>query len=48
MHMADKSEQSRVKSHTEYTHTRFRCRRCGVTIPEEDVDDALCVNCRSD
>ncbi|SDX66470.1 hypothetical protein [Halobellus clavatus] len=44
--MAKKSAISSVQSHTEYTHGRFRCRRCGAVIPTDAVDGALCVDCQ--
>mgnify|MGYP006276243961 CR=1 FL=1 len=42
--MSSKSGLTPIESHTEYTHTRFRCPRCGTVVPEED-ESALCVKC---
>ncbi len=38
-------ENASVESHTQYTHSRFRCRRCGAVVPKESVESTVCVNC---
>jgi uncharacterized OB-fold protein len=43
--MAGTIRDTRIQSHTEYTITRSRCRRCGASIPAETVDAELCTSC---
>ena len=43
--MARNIGNNTVESHTQYTHSRFRCRRCGAVVPKESVESTVCVNC---
>jgi uncharacterized OB-fold protein len=43
--MAKIVRDTRIQSHTEYSITRSRCRRCGASIPAETADAELCISC---
>ena len=43
--MAQMTRNTRIQSHTEYTITRSRCRRCGASIPAETAATELCTSC---
>lgn len=45
MHQSDAG--TAISPHTEYSHGRVRCPRCGTVVPDDPADERACGHCET-